>query len=222
MKTLLVAGSSSDIGREIVYRAMDNGWQTVGTFNSTLPQGHEVFHCDLKDSNSIDEFFRRLEGRKLDAVVMSSFPFLTSDPMDIDQANEAISLLAGHIRFLSLATKRLASGGRIINILGQCVNSGLVEASHYSGAFAYMHNWAAAVNSHPRYGKAGKVWITDLLLALVDTRELYGMTDEDKDRYAASMLRLITAEEVAYQVFAQIESPFPVTSVMMDGGYNLR
>lgn len=222
MKTLLVAGSSSDIGKAVVFRGMEKDWNTIGTYFSTQPQGHEVFYCDLSSPDSIEAFFDQLGERKIDAIVMSSFPFLTSDPLNIVQANEAISLLSGHIRFLSLAIRLLVDGGRVINILGQCVNSGLVEASHYSGAFAYMHNLAAAINSHPKYGKTGKVWITDLLLALVDTRELNGMTEEDKKRYTESMVRIITDEDVAYQVFALIESPYPISSEMMDGGYNLR
>lgn len=222
MKTLLVAGSSSDIGTQVVFEGMDRGWSTIGTHFSTLGQGHRVYPCDLSDDVSIDLFFTQLGKRKIDAVVMSSFPFLTADPMNIDQANQALKLLAGHIRFMSLATQRLVEDGRIINILGQCVNSGLVEASHYSAAFAYMNNWAAAVNSHPEYGKKGKVWISGLLLALVNTRELKGMTEEDKSRYWGSMVRIIEATDVAHQVWSLIESPYPITSVMMDGGYNLR
>lgn len=222
MKTLLVAGSSSDIGKSIIFEGMERGWSTIGTHLSTLGQGHRVRPCDLSNDVSIDSFFTQLGCRTIDAVVMSSFPFLTADPMNIDQASQALKLLAGHIRFMSLATQRLVENGRIINILGQCVNSGLVEASHYSAAFAYMHNWAAAVNSHPEYGKKGKVWISDLLLALVNTRELDGMTEEDKSRYTASMVRIIEADDVANQVWSLIESPYPITSVMMDGGYNLR
>ncbi len=222
MKTLLVAGSSSDIGKSIIFEGMDRGWSTIGTHFSTLGQGHEIHLCDLSDDDSIKSFFKKLGNRRIDAVVMSSFPFLTADPMNIDQANQALKLLAGHIRFMSLATQRLVEDGRIINILGQCSIHGLVEAPHYSAAFAYMDNWAKSVNSNPNYGKNGKVWITSLLLALVNTRELNGMTEEAKSRYWTSMVRIIDDTDVAHQVWSLIESPYPITSVMMDGGYNLR
>ena len=222
MKTLLVAGSSSDIGTEVVFEGMERGWSTIGTFYSTLGQAHEIYLCDLSDDDSIRSFFKKLGNRRIDAVVMSSFPFLTADPMNIDHSKQALALLDGHIQFMIKASERLVEGGRIINILGQCTNSGLVEAPHYSAAFSYMDNWSKSVNSHPDYGRKGKLWITNLLLALVETREIAGMTEEVKKGYAKSMTRLIQDTEVAQQVWSLIESPYPISSVMMDGGYSLR
>lgn len=61
MKTAVILGVTSDIGRELAARFVADGWAVVGTYRDRahltgLPTACQVFECDVESRRSINEF----------------------------------------------------------------------------------------------------------------------------------------------------------------------
>ena len=153
MKKCLIFGGGSDIGAATV-NALANEYEIVWTFYGTkrsdLPG--KAIKCDLRDIGQVAELLDQVDS--LDLLVTSSFPFLESANLDFEGYTKAEKFLRAHVLILTEVGKKM-NGGKIINILGQCVERGLPGAAFYSAAFAFLHNYGNSVNG--REGKAGKV-----------------------------------------------------------------
>ncbi|MDO8669550.1 MAG: hypothetical protein Q7K65_04620 [Candidatus Buchananbacteria bacterium] len=209
MKNCLVIGGGSDIGAAIV-RELDLDYNVLWTFCHTerkdLPG--KRFFCDMTNEKSIGELFQAIDD--LDLVVMAAFPFMEGDSFDFQAYLDAEAFLRGHIFALTYAADCLLDKGRIINILGQCVERGLPGAAFYSAAFAFLHNWGNSVNGSE--GKAGGMCVCDLLLGPVNTREWDGLSPEVVERYKAKVRNFIEPQQVAETVkFLAAQAVMPST-----------
>ena len=108
-----------------------------------------------------------------------------------------LSLMRMHVLVLTEVGKKM-NGGKVINILGQCVERGLPGGAFYSAAFAFLHNYGNSING--REGKAGKILICDLLLGPVDTREWNGLSEEIVLRYRTKVSQFVSPQQVAETV----------------------
>ncbi|KKT68462.1 MAG: hypothetical protein UW64_C0018G0010 [Microgenomates group bacterium GW2011_GWC1_44_37] len=216
-KQALVFGSSSDIGRCISTELVRAGYIVTGTYFNTRGFGHKLVHCDIRDLTQVDRVFDYFSVNTLDVVVLSAFPFLENDPFDWSAFMEAQRFHAGHMRAMVNSFHALKRGGRIVNILGQCVRNGLPAAPHYSAFFAQMHNFAKSVNGNPRYGKSDQINMLDVLLAAVDTREWNGVSQSVKAAYEQKMGKFIQPEEVARRVLFELSCQTMATELVIDG-----
>lgn len=196
MKKCLILGGGSDIGAATI-TALAQEFEIVWTFFATnrsdLP-GKSI-RCDLRDIGQVSELLNQIDS--LDLLVTSSFPFLESANLDFDGYIQSERFLRSHVLILTEVGKKM-NGGKIINILGQCVERGLPGAAFYSASFAFLHNYGNSVNG--REGKAGKVSICDLLLGPVDTREWSGLSEEVVFRYRTKVAQFISPRQVAETV----------------------
>lgn len=63
MKTAVVIGLGSDMGRELARRFAADGWRVLGTHRATPPGEFESVRCDLASAQSTDEALRWLGER---------------------------------------------------------------------------------------------------------------------------------------------------------------
>lgn len=108
-------------------------------------------------------------------------------------------------------------GGKIFNLLGQCIERGLPGAAFYSAAFAFLHNWGNSING--REGKAGKVAVCDLALGPVNTRTWSGLSDEVVARYKAKVQQFIPPAQVAETILFLANQPVLPSTFKLDAYY---
>jgi NAD(P)-dependent dehydrogenase (short-subunit alcohol dehydrogenase family) len=214
-KKALVIGIGSTIGKHIALQLEADGYTVYGSYCNTLTPGPRNYPCDLRSQAQVDALFGRFG--YLNVVVLAAFPFFEADPFDWHAFEEAQTFHTGNMRAIWQASRTLDPGGRIVNILGQCVRNGLPSAPHYSAYFAAMHNFSKSVNGHPQYGKRGRVSMIDVLLAAVDTREWNGVSPEVKATYEARMSQFIQPAEVARRVVFELSCEVMATELVVDG-----
>ena len=194
-KKCLIIGGGSDIGRAIV-NTLQNDYEIIWTYCSTIIDlPGKSMRCDLTDMEQIKELFSKID--KLDLLVTSAFPFMEYDNFDFDGYLKAETFLRGHVLAMTLAARKMTDG-KIVNILGQCVERGLPGAAFYSAAFAFLHNFGSSING--REGKMGKVAVCDLLLGPVNTREWQGVSATVVERYMSKVRDFISPQQVANTV----------------------
>jgi NAD(P)-dependent dehydrogenase (short-subunit alcohol dehydrogenase family) len=222
-KTCLVLGGGSDIGGAIVRKLHDDGYFVYSTyFNSEkealkLPGRH--IKCDLTDINQVAELFMGDEFEAPDLMITSAFPFIEGDNFDFNKYVEVEKFLGGHVFAMTCASQRMAHGGKIVNILGQCVERGLPGGAFYSAAFAFLNNYGNSINA--REGKTGKLQVCSLLLGPVDTREWSGLSPEIVDRYKAKVIDFIKPQQVAETVAFLCSQPIFPSTFKLDAYYGL-
>lgn len=173
--------------------------------------------CDIRDLDQVDKVFASIT--ELDLLVTSAFPFLEDNPFNWAAFENAQRLFAGHVRAMHNASTLMTNGGRMVNILGQCVRNGLPSAPHYSMFFAALHNYGKSINGNPRYGKARKnpIQVLDVLIAASDTREWDGVSAAVKASYEKGMSQFIPPEEVALRVLFELGLEVMATELVVDG-----
>ena len=215
MKRVLVLGGGSDIGSAIV-KALSVDNDVVWTFHKTYrEQPGRAINCDLTD---IDDLGRTLGNvGSVDLLVTAAFPFLECENSDFVEYMRAEKFLRAHVFTMTLMLHTMNPEGKIVNVLGQCVERGLPGAAFYSAAFAFLHNFGNSINA--REGKAGKVSVCDLLLGPVDTREWDGLSQEIVKRYKSKMLDFISPEQVADTVRFLTSQRIMPSIFKLDGYY---
>src|SRR3989344_4932377 len=198
-KNVLVLGGASDIGRAIVAEfhpdySVFSTYFNSGDVAKILPG--KVMQCDIRDLDQISHVFGEVP--PLDIMVTCAFPFLEGHNLDFQEYQRAEAYLKGHVYTITLAAQKMNKGGKIFNLLGQCVERGLPGGAHYSAAFAYLHNLGNSINA--REGKSGDLSICDLLLGPVDTREWAGLSEEVIQRYKQKVVAFIQPQQVAKTV----------------------
>lgn len=216
-KKCLVIGGGSDIGREAVIAASQQGYDVIWTYrNSDIANVGTKFRCDIREQGDIDRLFEMLGAQNIDLCITASFPFIESDNFNFDAYLEVERILRGHVYALTQVATRM-SGGKIFNVLGQCVERGLPGGAFYSAAFAFLHNWANSING--REGKTGKVSVCDLLLGPVDTREWSGLSEEVVARYKAKVQQFISPRQVAETILFLASQPVLPSTFKLDAYY---
>jgi NAD(P)-dependent dehydrogenase (short-subunit alcohol dehydrogenase family) len=208
-KTCLILGGGSDIGSAIVKELASSHVVHWTSFNTKPRADQPGIHrmCDLRDVEQVRRVFEELP--QMDVLVTAAFPFLESDNLDFAGYLAVEPFLRAHVLAITLAAEKM-KGGKIFNILGQCVERGLPGGAFYSGAFAFLHNYANSING--KEGKARKVSICDLLLGPVDTREWSGLSPDVVLRYKAKVAQFISPQQVAETVrFLESQEVLPST-----------
>lgn len=220
-KRCLIFGGGSDIGSEIVKSLVANRHEVIWTYyNTKRDQPGLAVRCDIcaPDRVEIDDVFRSFEG-ELDLVVTAAFPFLESGNLDFRGYRAAEEFLRGHVYIMTEAAKRMVRGGRLINMLGQCVERGLPGAAYYAASFAFLHTLGQSINGCE--GKQGKLAVCDLLLGPVETREWAGLSSEIVDRYRARVSQFIKPSQLAAIIMFLLEQEVMPTTFKLDGYFGL-
>ncbi len=138
-------------------------------------------------------------------MATAAFPFLVTQSGSFKDYQVVEAFLRGHVYAMTQAMENMRRDGRIINMLGQCVERGLPNAAFYSAAFAFLHNYGNTLNAVE--GKSGIVSVCDFLLGPVDTREWDGMDEELLLRYKNKVKQFIDPTQLANLVrnFAELE-----------------
>jgi NAD(P)-dependent dehydrogenase (short-subunit alcohol dehydrogenase family) len=212
-----VIGGGSDIGRAIIEQLAPE-YDIVWSYcNTNVDQSGLKVKCDLRDVRQITELFNYLD--ELDLMVTAAFPFIESENFDFDAYLQVETFQRAHVFAMTRAAQIMNEGGKIINILGQCVDRGLPGGAFYSAAFAFLHNYGNSINA--REGKAGKISVCDLLLGPVDTREWSSLSAEVVDRYKAKVSQFITPQQVAETVAFFAKQPVMPRTHVLDAYYGL-
>ena len=220
-KRCLVFGGGSDIGTEIVKLLASLGHEVIWTYyNTKRDQPGLAVKCDIRapDRVEIDDVFRSFEG-EIDVVVTAAFPFLESGNLNFKGYAAAEEFLRGHVYIITEAAKRMARGGRIFNMLGQCVERGLPGAAFYAASFAFLHTLGQSINGCE--GKQGKLAVCDLLLGPVETREWAGLSNEVVERYRSRVSQFIKPDQLAKLIAFLMEQEVMPTTLKLDAYFGL-
>lgn len=217
MKHALVIGGGSDIGSAVVRALIADGWNVTWTyFNTFRDQPGTGIRCDLRDLAQVESLFCLVS--ELDLVVTAAIPFLEADNLDFAGYLAIEPFLRAHVYAMTVGAKSaMRPDGRIVNMLGQCVERGLPGGAFYSGAFAYLHNLGQSING--REGKAGGISVCDILLGPVDTREWNGLSADVVERYRAKVRQFITVAQVADTVRFLAGQPVMPSTFKLDAYY---
>jgi NAD(P)-dependent dehydrogenase (short-subunit alcohol dehydrogenase family) len=218
-KKALVIGGGSDIGAAIVkeFARSSEQYEIVWTYFNTnrveLPG--TSMSCDITKTDEVQHVFDRVG--ELDILVTAAFPFLLTQSSSFNDYLKIESFLRGHIYAMTQALRNMRSNGRIINMLGQCVERGLPNAAFFSAAFAFLHNFGNTINAVE--GKAGRVSVCDFLLGPVDTREWDGLDETVVQRYKDKVQQFINPKQVASMVRYFSEQEVMPSTFKLDAYY---
>lgn len=224
MKKALVLGGSSDIGSAIVKKLSFAGYVVHDTYYEHPGKlihglGEKVIHheCDLTLLSHVEAMIRHIG--EVDLLVTAAFPFIESDNLDFDGYDKNEKFLRAHVFVICEVAKKMNKGGKVINLLGQCVDKGLAGGAFYSASYAFLHNLSMSINSQE--GRQGQVSSHDLLLGPVDTSMWKGLSEDVLQRYKEKVLDFIEPEAVADAVLYIAESKIGPTKFKLDAFYSL-
>lgn len=218
-KNILLFGASSDVGEKIIEELKEEyniyGTKYQGNIKNNLINKQK---CDIRNLEDIDKVYSKTPS--LDAVIFSSFPEILEDAKDFEGYLKAEALLKGYMYAITKAMNgQLNPNGKIINILGQCVNHGLVGAPYMGMAFAAMHNFSKSVNA--KYGRNEEFAIYDLLMGPIATKmwdRVPGQVVNDNKQKTNSF---VDPAIVASYVNQILKHPIGPTEIVIDGFYSL-
>ncbi len=160
MKTALITGATSGIGREFAKRLSDNGYDLIITgrrverleqLKQSLPTDVEIIVCDLNKKKECFKLLEKLEGRKIDLFINNAGlglagPFLNTD-IDREISMLKVNDMAMHILFKGILQRMHAEGsGQILNVAS---SAGLLPGGPYMAGYyaskAYVVSLTRAV-----------------------------------------------------------------------------
>lgn len=217
-KNAIIFGGSSDIGVGIIH-ALEKHYNINYTYysNKQVDVKHKSFKCDLRDIENIQNIFDELSD--IDLIVTSSFPFISTDPLNFTHYIEIESFLKGHIKIICEGAKKLNKGGKIINILGQSADYGLPSAPHYSASFSYLDNMSKSINA--TYGRKGVFSIHNLLLGPVETKLWNGVSDGEREAFNKRVVKFTLPKQIGQEVLHIASSEVGPTKIVLDSFYSL-
>jgi NAD(P)-dependent dehydrogenase (short-subunit alcohol dehydrogenase family) len=147
MKTVLILGLTSDIGRELALRYRAAGWNVAGTHRSgTVPAGLPadctLLACDFADRASVDRFGRAWAalGRAWDVLVVAVGteepigPFLDCDPDDWERCLDINAVHPLRALRALLPSRRPDGSAAVAFFSGSGTNSPAPAYSGYAAA----------------------------------------------------------------------------------------
>ena len=155
-KNYIVTGASGGIGIETTRRLLQEGHRVIGTF-FTNPKPLEAFtdknlslqKIDTSSDISIDEFIKKIKGKRIDGLVNNAGMNIPGSFDSIDRKiwDSVLNMnLSGPFMLTQKLEKHFAKGASIINISSFSAQTGGPVSTHYaaakSGLLALTHNMA--------------------------------------------------------------------------------
>ncbi len=125
MKTVFITGISKGIGRALMQKFLDEGFDVIGTaYSGDVPETHErlsIFNLDLASSQSITACADSVisTGKKIDILINNAGILADEDETTVvvDKLRRTLDVnLIGPVDFTERLVSSIVSGGHIINI----------------------------------------------------------------------------------------------------------
>lgn len=165
MKTVLITGASSGIGKELAYVYAEKNYNLIlaarrkdrlEEIKSDITNKHsvsvEVFEIDLSNLNSAEELFKKVsdENLKVDALINNAGFGMNGefDEIDIDIEEDMLVLnMVTLTKLTRLFAKPMikAGNGNIINIASTAAFQAVPKIAAYSATKAYVLSFSEAI-----------------------------------------------------------------------------
>ena len=215
MKTALVTGASSGIGKAIATALLDQGMTVIGLCRSVdqLPDGVKPLACDLRDESAIKAAFESLE--KLDILVNSAgLAYLSricdGNPSDWDEMWRVNVHALGLCSQLSLALFP-EGGGHILNLSSMSGHRVPPTGGFYASTKFAVRAISEALRAELK-NSGNKTRISCLSPGFVDTPLLdkYFAGREDQLAETRANIDMLTPEAIADAALHILTSPASV------------
>lgn len=215
MKTALVTGASSGIGKAIATALLDQGMTVIGLCRSVdeLPDGVKPLACDLRDESAIKAAFETLE--ELDILVNSAgLAYLSricdGNPSDWDEMWRVNVHALGLCSQLSLALFP-EGGGHILNLSSMSGHRVPPTGGFYASTKFAVRAISEALRAELK-NSGNKTRISCLSPGFVDTPLLdkYFAGREDQLAETRANIDMLTPEAIAGAALHILTSPASV------------
>ena len=215
MKTALVTGASSGIGKAIATALLDQGMTVIGLCRSVdqLPDGVKPLACDLRDESAIKAAFESLE--KLDILVNSAgLAYLSricdGNPSDWDEMWRVNVHALGLCSQLSLELFP-EGGGHILNLSSMSGHRVPPTGGFYASTKFAVRAISEALRAELK-NSGNKTRISCLSPGFVDTPLLdkYFAGREDQLAETRAKIDMLTPEAIADAALHILTSPASV------------
>ena len=215
MKTALVTGASSGIGKAIATALLDQGMTVIGLCRSVdqLPDGVKPLACDLRDESAIKAAFESLE--ELDILVNSAgLAYLSricdGNPSDWDEMWRVNVHALGLCSQLSLALFP-EGGGHILNLSSMSGHRVPPTGGFYASTKFAVRAISEALRAELK-NSGNKTRISCLSPGFVDTPLLdkYFAGREDQLAETRANIDMLTPEAIADAALHILTSPASV------------
>jgi len=215
MKTALVTGASSGIGKAIASALLNEGMTVIGLCRSVdqLPDGVKPLACDLRDESAIKAAFESLE--KLDILVNSAgLAYLSricdGNPSDWDEMWRVNVHALGLCSQLSLALFP-EGGGHILNLSSMSGHRVPPTGGFYASTKFAVRAVSEALRAELK-NSGNKTRISCLSPGFVDTPllEKYFAGREDQLAETRANIDMLTPEAIADAALHILTSPASV------------
>jgi NADP-dependent 3-hydroxy acid dehydrogenase YdfG len=215
MKTALVTGASSGIGKAIATALLDQGMTVIGLCRSVdqLPDGVKPLACDLRDESAIKAAFETLE--ELDILVNSAgLAYLSricdGNPSDWDEMWRVNVHALGLCSQLSLALFP-EGGGHILNLSSMSGHRVPPTGGFYASTKFAVRAISEALRAELK-NSGNKTRISCLSPGFVDTPLLdkYFAGREDQLAETRANIEMLTPEAIADAALHILTSPASV------------
>ncbi len=222
MKTALVTGASSGIGKAIAIALQESGMKVIGLCRSVenLPEGVTPLACDLRDATQIQEAFLSLD--HLDILVNSAGLAYLSRLTDGDPALWE-EMWQVNVHALSLCCQLALplfpkNGGQILNLSSMSGHRVPPTGGFYAATKFAVRAVSEALRAELKTA-GSPVRISTLSPGFVDTPLLdkYFAGREDQLKQTRENIKMLTPESIATSALHVLTSPpdVEINDIMM-------
>ena len=222
MKTALVTGASSGIGKAIAIALEESGMKVIGLCRSVenLPEGVTPLTCDLRDATQIQEAFLSLD--HLDILVNSAGLAYLSRLTDGDPALWE-EMWQVNVHALSLCCQLALplfpkNGGQILNLSSMSGHRVPPTGGFYAATKFAVRAVSEALRAELKTA-GSSVRVSTLSPGFVDTPLLdkYFIGREDQLKETRESIKMLTPESIAATALHVLTSPpdVEINDVMM-------
>ena len=235
---ILLTGGASGLGLDLFEKLSSAGHSVIFTYNGSLEQADKnlinspnsrKFHCNFKDSQSVEKFVSQIVEFDIDVLINNALPMINGTQFQKTQINSlsdsfnwnVIPVLK--ITQACIAHFRKKKSGRIITILtSYLVNKPPIGYSEYVANKAYLHSMSKTwANENAKFGIVSNCILPSIMRTplnkSVDERLLENMEN------ANPLGRLLTTSEVSEIVEFLVASPLHLNgcNLLINGGENV-